>query len=170
METENSRTGRQSINNNLPLFSQDEFVLTGFTHTPNFNNNKTNCMNNLTIFPPEKLDFIRHRSSKKSYYSSKGLRILMILGLLLFSISMFGQNVGDYRSARSGNWTAVSPPIDNNTWEYYNGLSWIPATTYPGENPGTNDVVIRNGHVITLDTDIDNFMASVTIGDSNSGT
>ena len=95
METEDSRTGRQSKNNNLPLLSQDEFVLTGFTHTPNFNNNKTNCMNNLTIFPPEKLDFIRNRSSKKSYYSAKGLRILMILGLLLFSISVFAQYDGD---------------------------------------------------------------------------
>ncbi|MCP4882843.1 MAG: hypothetical protein GY908_03550, partial [Flavobacteriales bacterium] len=45
-------------------------------------------MNNLTIFLQEKLNYTRNRSLKKSYYSSKGLRILMILGMLLFSISM----------------------------------------------------------------------------------
>ena len=65
METENSRTGNQSKNNNLNLFSQNDFVLTGFTHTSNFNNNATNCMNNLTNFPQEKLDLFRNIIKKK---------------------------------------------------------------------------------------------------------
>ena len=85
MKTDFSPFGGLLKRNNSPLFSQEELVLTGFTHTPNNNNNNTNCMNNLTISPQEKLGFKRKRSFRKSYYSSKGLRILMILGLFLFN-------------------------------------------------------------------------------------
>ncbi|UCE94250.1 MAG: hypothetical protein JSV73_02925, partial [Flavobacteriaceae bacterium] len=65
--------------------------MTGITFLPNHNNNNSNNMNSLTMKRSEKSDFIRTKSVRKSYYSQKGLKILMILGLLLFSISMFGQ-------------------------------------------------------------------------------
>ncbi len=170
METENSRTGRQSINNNLPLLSQDEFVLTGFTHTPNFNKNNTNCMNNLTISPQEKLGFMRKRSSKKSYYSAKGLRILMILGLLLFSISMFGQySDGDFKSRATGVWNTAS------TWSIYDssqlpGNEWVNATTYPGQVGGSYDVFIEGGYTVTINSNIPNYFNSLNIGDGIGGT
>ena len=41
METENSRTGRQSKNNNLNPLSQNKFVLAGLMYLPNHNNNNT---------------------------------------------------------------------------------------------------------------------------------
>ena len=91
MKTDFSLFGGLLKRNNSPLFSREDLVLAGFTHTAN-NNNNTNCMNNLTIDPKDKLDFIRRRYPKKSNYSSKGLRILMILGVFLLSISAFGQD------------------------------------------------------------------------------
>ena len=93
MKTDLSLFGSIDKTKNNPLISQDDSVNSGFTHTKFFNNNDTNCMNNLTIDPQDKLGFIRNRSPKKSNYSSKGLRILMILGLLLFSISCMSQNL-----------------------------------------------------------------------------
>ena len=75
-----SRFGNIEKTEKNPLISQGKFVLSGFTHISDFNNNDTNCMNNLTINNKRKVDFSRLRSSRKSYYSSKGLRILMILG------------------------------------------------------------------------------------------
>ncbi|MDN3641642.1 hypothetical protein QWY87_02945, partial [Lutimonas halocynthiae] len=145
------------------LISQDDFVLSGFTHTKFFNNNDTNCMNNLTINNKRNVAFPRLRSSKKSYYSSKGLRILMILGLFLFSISMFAQSNGDYRSIQDGDWT------DANTWQHYDGSSWSNATDYPGEFGGTLNVTIRNNHKVEISGSIANLIQSVTIGDNDSG-
>ncbi len=146
METENSRTGRQSKNNNLPLLSQDDFVLTGFTHTPNFNKNNTNCMNNLTIFPPEKLDFIRKRSSKKSYYSAKGARILMILGLLLFSISMLAQTIwqDNFNSYANGteNGTGWTTTLTGDVWIQ---SSRIEANNLPSEGQWISNPISITG-------------------------
>lgn len=43
------------------------------------------------------------------------------------------QQVGDFRSISSGNWTTVS------TWQTYNGTAWAAAIYYPGQISGTND-------------------------------
>lgn len=73
--------------------------------------------------------------------------ILWLL-LLFCSASLFSQSLGDYRSvAPGGPWTNLS------SWQYYNGSTWIAATTYPGQNPtGTGNVTILSGHSITIGT------------------
>ena len=80
MKTDFSQFGGLLKRNISALFSQEELVSTGFTHTAN-NNNNTICMNNLTIDPKDKLDFPKRKSRNRSFYSSKGLKILMIFGL-----------------------------------------------------------------------------------------
>ncbi|MGI9530684.1 MAG: hypothetical protein ACR2MV_03395, partial [Lutimonas sp.] len=166
MKTDPSRIGNIEKSKNNPLISQDEFVLSGFTYTKFFNNNDTNRMNNLTINNKRKVDFLRLRSSKKSYYSSQGLRILLILGLFLFSISVFAQNDGDYRSRQDGDWNNV------NTWSIYDssqpsGSEWQNATTYPGQTAGAYDVYIVGGNDILLNISVTNSIGSLTIGDDN---
>ncbi len=54
---------------------------------------------------------------------------LMVLTLsTLFSFTSFTQNIGDYRSKNNGNWN------DSNTWEIFNGTSWVNATNPPNES------------------------------------
>ncbi len=64
----------------------------------------------------------------------------------MFSFQISGQTIGDYRSVNPGGpWTTLS------SWQYYNGSSWIAATTYPGQNPtGTGVVTILGRHSITI--------------------
>jgi hypothetical protein len=50
--------------------------------------------------------------------------------------------IGDYRSAASGNWNAIT------TWESFNGTSWIPAVATPTSADGI--VTIRSGHTVTI--------------------
>ena len=138
MKTDDSPFGNIEKTKNNPLISQNEFVLSGFTHTSDFNNNDTNCMNNLTINNKRKVDFPRLRSSKKSYYSSKGLRILMILGLLLFSISMFGQ--GYYLDEFS------SSNYSNNDGTLNFGGDWIEVSD--NSNAGSGRIEITGGRLI----------------------
>lgn len=71
----------------------------------------------------------------------------------------FSQSLNDYRTITSGNWTTIS------IWEVYNGVTWVPATTYPGQVAGTNDVTISNGATVTINSTISNTINSVTIGD-----
>lgn len=77
----------------------------------------------------------------------------------------FSQSLNDYRTVTNatGNWTTVS------NWQVYDGTNWVPATYYPGQVTGTNDVTIINGAKITLNTTIGStqFINSITIGDGN---
>ena len=75
-----------------------------------------------------------------------------ILLHLLFGLAAIGQVSGDYRSTNTG--AAVSPYYWNlkTSWEYYNGVTWIPATNYPGEISGTGPVLIRTGDVVNIGT------------------
>ena len=67
---------------------------------------------------------------------------------LLVSVKILGQSVGDYRSVNPGGpWTTLS------SWQYYNGSSWVAASTYPGQNPtGTGEVTIQAAHTISIGT------------------
>ena len=169
METENSRVGRHSKCKNLNLLSQKILWYQGFMDTSNFNNNNANCMNNLTINPKEKLDFPRRKSHNRSYYSSKGFKILMIFGLLLFSVSLFAQNDGDYRS-NVPNPPGVGVWEDENNWEVYDDITgWGPAINYPGEVAGNYDVSILDGQAVIIDGDIDQSFNSLTIVIQDSG-
>jgi len=56
-----------------------------------------------------------------------------------------------YRTIATGSWT--DPAI----WEVYNGSIWTAATDYPGQSPTScpgSLASIRNGHTVTLTTDI----------------
>ncbi|HKO76583.1 MAG TPA: gliding motility-associated C-terminal domain-containing protein [Flavobacterium sp.] len=85
---------------------------------------------------------------------------LISITLMLIGISQttFGQDVaGDYRSVASGNWTILG------TWQYYNGSSWGAASSYPGQNVGTNKVTIQNGDDVTLNISTPNNFSSLVI-------
>jgi len=76
------------------------------------------------------------------------MRVKLLISALLmtFIISVQAQNSGDYRSRISGAWTTAA------TWQTFNGLIWVTATTYPGQNTSTASVLIRNGHTLTMGT------------------
>lgn len=83
-----------------------------------------------------------------NYFIRKILYNLILIFTLLASIQVFTQTLGDYRSVNPGGpWTNLS------SWQYYNGSSWVAATTYPGQNAtGTGNVLIQSGHSITIGT------------------
>jgi len=85
---------------------------------------------------------------------------------LLFCCSAFAQSSGDYRSnvAPSGNWNSSA------SWEKYNGVSWVAATDYPGQNAGAGTVTIRDGDAITLNVSPANAIGALTVGEGTSGT
>lgn len=91
---------------------------------------------------------------------------LLFFVFILSSVLAYGQSVGDYRTAAQppapspGDWSAYS------TWEYWDGDSWEPVTAvqgFPGENPGTNNVYIRPGDEVTLDTDVSEIFSALII-------
>jgi len=84
---------------------------------------------------------------KQNYF----LSILLLLG----SISVFGQNIGDFRSTASGSWNMVS------SWETYTVSGWVAANdpsivtpVYPGQNSGSYTITIQSGDIITIDTNL----------------
>lgn len=83
-----------------------------------------------------------------NYFIRRTLHNLILIFTLLASIQVFAQTLGDYRSVNPGGpWTNLS------SWQYYNGSSWVAATTYPGQNAtGTGNVLIQSGHSITIGT------------------
>jgi hypothetical protein len=84
------------------------------------------------------------------------------LAVVLFALTatfLHSQQAGDYRSTGSGNWTNAG------VWEVFNGTAWVPATTYPGQLPGTNDVLIRGGNTIRLGSTIPNGILALRVGD-----
>lgn len=70
--------------------------------------------------------------------------ILILITSIVISFSVSGQIAGDYRSIGSGNWN------DATKWEIYNGSNWVSTATYPGQNPGTEEVTILNETEITI--------------------
>lgn len=90
-------------------------------------------------------------------------RVLVVL-LLLVTLSItsaFAQSVGDYRSVGNGNWTTPG------TWQVCTVAgppgTWVPATTYPGQNAGTGTVTIRNGNDVTLNVNITNSFTELIV-------
>src|SRR6267378_241433 len=73
------------------------------------------------------------------------------LAQALFTVILFGlvgggtawgQAAGDYRSKQSGNWSST------NTWERFNGASWIAVVATPTSLDG--QITIRAGHIVTV--------------------
>ena len=158
MTTEPSLVGDIEKMNDLTLLSHDKNVITGSLHLANNNNNGKKLMNNLTRSPLQKLNFTERNS--KPWINSIFLNLVIFtFFLFFFNQSLISQNTGDYRSVASGNWTILS------TWQSYNGTSWVAATSYPGQNSGTNDVSIEGGYSVTITSNIPNYFNSLNVGD-----
>lgn len=74
---------------------------------------------------------------KKNFYS---------LVFLLVVNFFYSQNIGDYKTSASGNWT------DYTKWQIYSASGWVAATQYPGQSNGNYSVTISDGHTITVGT------------------
>ena len=85
------------------------------------------------------------------------MRFTRVAGLcMLFSLLLATQtnaqtntpNTGDYRTAAGTafNWNATG------NWERWDGTTWVrnPPEGYPGQNPGTGTVTIRDGATVTI--------------------
>lgn len=92
--------------------------------------------------------------------------LLLFLALALAGGEAWGQTVGDYRTRATGDWNNA----DN--WQRYSGTNWIrnPAQGYPGQNPGTGTVSIRNGNNITLNVSPPNPIGELVMDGGNSDT
>lgn len=82
------------------------------------------------------------------FKNSFSKNVFLFSFILFYSLGVISQNIGDYRSNGSGEWTTAS------TWQVYNGTTWVTATTYPGQNAGTYDVTIQSGHTVSLSSAI----------------
>ena len=113
-------------------------------------------MNNLTI-------------SLKKVFTTKTNVLFKYKGFLLFAFiifftgQIFGQVTGDYRSVSTGNWN------DSSSWQRFDGTSWG-TNSYPGSGVLANDVTIRSGHKINLNTDVNISFNSLIIGDETGAT
>ena len=83
--------------------------------------------------------------------------ISVLIASILISSTALAQSPGDYRSNGSGNWK------DPTKWEIYNGSSWIAASTYPGQNPGTGLVSITNETAIIITATVPNPVSSLYV-------
>ncbi len=83
------------------------------------------------------------------------LLVVTIASILLAAMA-FGQSVGDFRSAATGNWSAPT------TWETYNGSGWVAASTFPVSTDG--NIAVRNSHNVAVDTSIAVDQVSVETG------
>ena len=102
----------------------------------------------------------------KSYTRSKitfGFCVLLVALFFIAPFSGYTQTTGDYKSVATGNWATLS------TWNYYNGTSWVAATSYPGQNTGTGTVTIQGGYTVTLGQNITNTFTKLVIGDGIDG-
>jgi hypothetical protein len=96
-------------------------------------------------------------------------KILFFIFFLFVQTISRGQTTGDYRSAGSGNWTALL------SWQYFNGTTWATPTGtspqgYPGQYAGTGTVTISNGNAVTLNVSPANSITKLLIGDGTSAT
>lgn len=67
---------------------------------------------------------------------------ILVLVVLLNWLGVTAQVAGDYRSVSSGEWKNVQ------TWQQYNGTTWMNATNYPTYSDG--DINIRNGDTVLV--------------------
>jgi hypothetical protein len=88
--------------------------------------------------------------------------------VLFYSVNLFSQSSGDFRSNGQGKWNATS------TWQQYNGTSWVSASAAPtgSENitiqaPDSVDVnipVTITGKIIGLGGKLGNSLTNLTFG------
>lgn len=91
-------------------------------------------------------------------------RLVLIIFIFVFGLPVLAQVTGDYRSKANGNWGSAS------TWQIYNGITWVNATTYPGQNSNVATVTIGNGNTVSLNVDITSYtIDKLIIGDESGG-
>ncbi len=73
---------------------------------------------------------------------------LLLASFLSQAVTSLGQNVGDYRSAQSGNWN------NHATWERWNGSAWVTPTAAFTANASSQNNAAETSHVIALPTGI----------------
>jgi Secretion system C-terminal sorting domain/Fibronectin type III domain len=83
--------------------------------------------------------------------------ILILIASIGASFYLFAQSAGDYRSVGNGNWN------DPTKWQIFNGISWVAASTYPGQNPGTESVYIMNQTEIIITATVPNPVYSLFV-------
>jgi len=90
-------------------------------------------------------------------------KLLTFLIASVFTLQLYGQADGDYRSRNTGNWN------DNTTWQVYSGGSWINCSSgdYPGASTGAGTVEISNNHTVTITADVPNSIAELRIDGGN---
>lgn len=92
------------------------------------------------------------------------LNYLFLVFILCSTMQISAQSVGDYRSITSGNWN--NPTV----WQRYNGVTWVAATSYPGQNADADQVLIGNGNTVTLNVDITAYtLTHLVLGDNSGG-
>ncbi|MCH8035064.1 MAG: hypothetical protein IH950_15080 [Bacteroidetes bacterium] len=83
------------------------------------------------------------------------LQSLFIIFLLIISVR--GQTAGDFQTYQTGNWNDV------NTWERYNGTSWVnPAPSTPTSSDGV--ITIQNSHTVTVSVGVTIDQSTVNSG------
>ena len=97
---------------------------------------------------------------KDDIYFIKFKALIMKKFILIF-IAFVGINfylsAQHYMSVGNGNWN------DPTIWETYNGNSWVAASTYPGQNPGTESVTITNNTEIKITASVPNSVSDLHV-------
>ena len=96
------------------------------------------------------------RHSEKWHFIILLMIIVMMLG---FSNSGFGQTTGDYRSNATGNWNALA------TWQRYNGTSWATPTSGQGTPTNTSGAItIQSPNTVTVNVAISADQVTINSG------
>ncbi|NHF61596.1 hypothetical protein FK220_019745 [Flavobacteriaceae bacterium TP-CH-4] len=85
--------------------------------------------------------------------------VFIIFCCLFYIPQGYSQNLDDYRSVSSGNWTIIS------VWEIYDGDSWVAASDYPGQKRTAHNVHIRGGNEVSINSAISKEINTVIVGD-----
>ena len=116
---------------------------------------------------------MKKRYTSVGFYNNQitcvSMRFTRVAGLcLLFALLLSTPaNAQNYRSiiAAPLNWTSAS------SWEVQIGNNWFPSTSYPGQNPGTGTVIIRDFSVVTININISpaNQIGELVVGEGTGG-
>lgn len=90
-------------------------------------------------------------------------RFILVVFFLVVGFPALAQVTGDYRSKASGNWSSSS------TWQIYNGVAWVNATSYPGQNSNVGTVTIGSGNNVSLNVNITSYTIDKLIIGNQSG-
>lgn len=84
------------------------------------------------------------------------MRSFLFLVFALTIAVLSAHTAGDYRTKQSGNWTTAD------TWEIYDGSSWVNAGSAPNSTNGV--ITIRNGHTVTINSTLTIDQTFVAVG------